>query len=305
MPKSKAYQLRTLFLEEFTEELILHSKPRVKEIKEEPKKPADLPKPMTQPIETPPLIAIGEGKLIGGKGSGDEGYGLGEGGGSYLSKTHEIGDKTGGKGGGDGDALTPSILGAGGGGFGKTEEEAGIVKPITIPIEKGKKVGRVARPVRQKFGEGFGPTMSTMPILSHPGSAPEYIPSSSIEHLGDDINLKRLNPLANDKAVTVIECPGPGKFILVRKAGQINVTKITLSQQEVNETVEGFSERTRIPIIGGIFRATVGEFTIVAVISEFVGSRFIIYKSSPHDALDRQIQQVQRAQLQAQLQHKK
>jgi len=108
--------------------------------------------------------------------------------------------------------------------------------------------------------------------------------------------LKKINFLLSDRAIMRIECLGPNRNLLVTKFGRKNLTKISLSQKEINEIIEYFSAKARIPVIGGIFKASIGNLTISAVISEFVGSRFIIDKMTPHSLLRRYSTQLQQAQ---------
>ena len=84
-----------------------------------------------------------------------------------------------------------------------------------------------------------------------------------------------------DLSINQIECSGPGKNVLVRRYNQPNVTKIILSQEEITDIINNFSREARIPIVGGILKAAVGSLVISAVISDFVGSRFIINKITP------------------------
>lgn len=92
---------------------------------------------------------------------------------------------------------------------------------------------------------------------------------------------ERVTFLLRDPAVASVECPGPEKNIIVRKFGAIQTTPITLTQDEINKIINEFSEKTRIPLIEGVFKASVGNLIITAVISEFVGARFIIEKITP------------------------
>jgi hypothetical protein len=55
-------------------------------------------------------------------------------------------------------------------------------------------------------------------------------------------------------------------------------TGIVLSKEEIDETVQRFSRETRIPIQEGIFKVVVGNLIFLAIISEIVGSKFIIKK---------------------------
>jgi len=94
-------------------------------------------------------------------------------------------------------------------------------------------------------------------------------------------NLGKIEILLQDPSLQSLECPGPGKNILVKKGNQITPTRTILSQQEINNIINSFSQQAKIPSTGGILKAAVGNLIISAVISEFVGSRFIISKLAP------------------------
>lgn len=98
--------------------------------------------------------------------------------------------------------------------------------------------------------------------------------------------LGKLELLLKDISIQSIECPGSGRNVLIKKHNKINVTKIILSQAEIKEIINGFSEKARIPIVGGILKAAVGDLVISAVISEFVGSRFIINRITPYSLIE-------------------
>ena len=66
----------------------------------------------------------------------------------------------------------------------------------------------------------------------------------------------------------------------MKRYNQPNVTKVILDQPEISMIIEMFSREARIPVVGGILKAAVGNLVISAVISDFVGSRFIINKIS-------------------------
>ncbi len=99
-------------------------------------------------------------------------------------------------------------------------------------------------------------------------------------------SIEKLNPLLADKTVTVIECAGAGKPILLRSMGRIVATRMVLSEEEIKKILENFSQFSKIPLIEGIFKAAVGSLVITAVLSNFVGSRFIINKNTPYSILD-------------------
>ncbi len=161
--------------------------------------------------------------------------------------------------------------------------QTGPLRPATKPLESLQQVPAVSSAAGAKF---------TMPI-------------STLPKIDGEVSLGKLSIFLLDNEVTEVECPGPGKFIFARKAGQVNLTKITLSQEEINEIIKSFSEKARIPVISGVFKTSVGNLTITAIISEFVGSRFIIYKASPYSLIEQQARQLQQAQLQGRLLYKR
>jgi len=89
-------------------------------------------------------------------------------------------------------------------------------------------------------------------------------------------NLGKIEQLLKDPSVQSIECPGPNKKVLIKRNYRINTIKIGLTQEEITEIINTFSQQAKIPVMGGILKAAVGSLVISAVISDFVGSRFII-----------------------------
>lgn len=111
--------------------------------------------------------------------------------------------------------------------------------------------------------------------------------------LPQGFSLGKLDPIIADKTVTNIECPGPEKPLLAKSLGRVTITRISLSEEEIKKVANTFAEAARIPVIGGIFKAAVGNLVITAVISDYVGSRFIINKHTPYSIIDPSIQNQQ------------
>ncbi len=159
-------------------------------------------------------------------------------------------------------------------------------KPLPKPEPKLKPVFKRRyrlKPVRisQKFTEEMGGTKKTREKISgiHP------VPSNQ------KIDLRKLNPLIYDPKVQVIECPGPNRNVLVR-IGNTKVTKITLTKDEIDSIINKFSKESKIPVMPGVFKAAVGNLIITAVISEHVGSRFIINKMTPQYIAKKKLKQM-------------
>jgi len=97
--------------------------------------------------------------------------------------------------------------------------------------------------------------------------------------------LGKIDYLLKNREIQLIECPGPGKNLLVKRYNKINTTKITLNQEEITDILYSFAVQAKIPVVGGILKAAVGDLVVSAVISEFVGSRFIITKLTPYNLI--------------------
>lgn len=96
--------------------------------------------------------------------------------------------------------------------------------------------------------------------------------------------LEKLAPLLRDYSISSIECPGPEKNLIIHKSGLIQTAPITLTKEEIDEIMNYISQKTRIPLIKGVFKAIMQNLIISAVISEFVGTRFNIEKRRPPPA---------------------
>ncbi len=96
----------------------------------------------------------------------------------------------------------------------------------------------------------------------------------------------KLQPLLVDPTVTSIECPGANKLLTIIRTGQVQGTRISLTQEDINSLLKKVSEKSRIPLVDGVFRAAVDNFIISAVVSGVIGSRFVIKKQTPYSLLE-------------------
>ncbi|MDD5192884.1 MAG: hypothetical protein PHH54_05800 [Candidatus Nanoarchaeia archaeon] len=101
----------------------------------------------------------------------------------------------------------------------------------------------------------------------------------------EGLDLGKIQQFLKDPSIQSIECPGPGRNLLLKRYSKINTTKVTLNQVEITNIINTFAQQARIPIVGGILKAAVGDLVISAVISEFVGSRFILSKIVPYNLM--------------------
>ena len=157
----------------------------------------------------------------------------------------------------------------------KKRDMSGLVAPITR--SRTRMIARqIPAPVQAP------PVAPIAPPVQHVApAAPQGEPVGLTQDYG------KITPLLNDPSVSTIECQGAGKPVMIIRAGQKQVTKISLSAKEIREILQKVSDAVHIPLLEGVFRAAVDNFSINAVISEMIGSRFVIKKQTPYGLLER------------------
>lgn len=123
-------------------------------------------------------------------------------------------------------------------------------------------------------------------VLMPPRQIPVQRAFPKIAPLPGNMDLGKLNLFLGDPRVNQLECYGPKKEILVKVNGQTQKTSISLKKEEIEEVINSFSEKTRIPLIKGVFRAALGNLILTAVTSDFVDTRFTIQKRAPFEKLN-------------------
>ncbi len=86
----------------------------------------------------------------------------------------------------------------------------------------------------------------------------------------------KVDNLLNDPAVKIIECSEGG--ININRGRGSEETGFRLSEQEVKSVIKKFSEKSKIPLSIGVFKAKIGNLAINAMISDVIDSRFLIVK---------------------------
>jgi len=114
----------------------------------------------------------------------------------------------------------------------------------------------------------------TMPRTAKPKQHPSILEELTI------FGFAKLDELIQDPSIETIECPGPEKPILISRRGKVQPASFSLKSEEIDRIMREISDKTRIPLTTGIFRAALRRYLVTAVLSEFVGTRFIIQKKS-------------------------
>jgi hypothetical protein len=85
-----------------------------------------------------------------------------------------------------------------------------------------------------------------------------------------------LNPILADPSVQNINCPGPDRYLLVTRMGLVQSSNMRFAAEDINNFMKDISQKTRIPLLPGLFKVAYGNYIVTAVVSEFVGTKFII-----------------------------
>jgi len=138
----------------------------------------------------------------------------------------------------------------------------------------------------KKFYSLTKPVKSSFPYrIPAPLKIPESRLPETVQYLrpiptSRMIDLGKLHPLIRDPLVKVIECNGPDEKIIVIGAMGRKNTKIILTKEEIDNTINKFSEAAKIPVHEGVFKVVFGTLIFSAMISEVVSSKFLIRKMS-------------------------
>jgi hypothetical protein len=96
---------------------------------------------------------------------------------------------------------------------------------------------------------------------------------------------QQIENFLRNPAVQLIECSGPGKNILLKVKNKINMTRLVLNERGIEEVITNYANQAGVPVMGGVLKAAVDDLVISAVVSEYVGSRFIISRKSPYSLI--------------------
>jgi hypothetical protein len=150
------------------------------------------------------------------------------------------------------------------------------IHPLLVPIVMPK------RPARPMAPRQMPPVQAPAPVQTQPTAQAPAAPQGAT--LSQDYG--KITPLLNDPSVSTIECSGAGKPLMIIRAGQKQGTRIVLTAEEIKEILHKVSDAVHIPLLEGVFRAAVDNFNINAVISEMIGSRFVIKKQTAYAMLE-------------------
>ena len=130
----------------------------------------------------------------------------------------------------------------------------------------------------------MAPARVAPPIASTGGGMPAPVAAPGQGVISEGYG--KIAPLLDDPSISTIECEGANKPIMILRAAQRQKTRVVLTKEEIHEILEKVADETHIPLLEGVFRAVVSGFSINAVISEMIGSRFVIKKSNAYSMIE-------------------
>ena len=92
------------------------------------------------------------------------------------------------------------------------------------------------------------------------------------------IDLGKINPLVEDPMVATIESSGPNQAVVVSGGMGRKPTNIILDRSDIDDIIDKFSKATKIPVHEGIFKVVYGRMIFSAIVSDVIGSKFVIQK---------------------------
>jgi len=156
------------------------------------------------------------------------------------------------------------------------QEEEGKKRAAELMVKQARTVPIIKSPLRK-----FQPFQLTKPLKQKVPPI-QSLPAHPTQLNNQKIELgNKIVPLLKDPNVFTIESPGPNKHVLVNRGGSIQTTPVTLTKEEISKIMQEISEKTRIPLVPGLFKAAFKNLLITAVVSDFVGTRFLIQKRTP------------------------
>lgn len=168
----------------------------------------------------------------------------------------------------------------------REKESYGIsekIKKVPIPgqqkmIQRGMiPQGRI--PPQQRLPPQKKPMPRPAPI-SHQDDLPEHLRylRPTVSENPVEIDLGKLNPFLADPHVKTIETEGPDSMINVTGSMGKKPIGIKYTKEEIDSVIDKFSKEAKIPKTEGLFKVSYGNLILIAMISESLGSRFVIKK---------------------------
>lgn len=161
----------------------------------------------------------------------------------------------------------------------KALQQARIPLPqITSPLpEQYTKTGTpVVKPILAPYRTQ--PVRGAIAPIPHSLQITPPLPPSPQNAALPQFTLAKIQSLLSSQGTRSIECPGPDRPLILVRGGKPEVQQTTLSAEEINTFLQEVATQTKIPLLPGLYKALLGPYLITAVISDVIGSRFILQR---------------------------
>ncbi|MBS3091668.1 hypothetical protein J4217_04460 [Candidatus Pacearchaeota archaeon] len=179
----------------------------------------------------------------------------------------------------------------------RTQVGRQLIKPIPVQIKQLIRPAQFRPMQRIQPKQGF---QKGIPVPRTGGQPPiEFVQSAKISKESKNnsyqesiitpltnLGFGKILPILQDRFVQSIECPGPGKPLIINKSGIIQTSPINLSTEEIMQIMKDISDKTKIPLLTGAFKAAFDRYVMTAVISDYVGTRFVIQRKLNPDQFE-------------------
>jgi Flp pilus assembly CpaF family ATPase len=89
--------------------------------------------------------------------------------------------------------------------------------------------------------------------------------------------MQKINSLLEDPLIEAIECPGPDKYLIIKKNGKISLLGFSLEKEDIDEILNKLAEKAGI-VLEETFKFSIENMRIIGLLSK-AGSRFLVQKS--------------------------
>jgi len=163
----------------------------------------------------------------------------------------------------------------------KKQEEIELAEPSIHIMQESSKQAVVQPQQIQQISQRVQPKFQAVPVQRvQPVGVQKTMPVQQLVR-ADGMGMSILLPLINDPSITAIECIEAGKPLMIARRGLRQPTNIVLTNDEIKSIMDEVSAKTKIPLLPGIFKVAYLNLIVTAIISEYIGTRFIIQKKVP------------------------
>jgi hypothetical protein len=153
-----------------------------------------------------------------------------------------------------------------------TERKKPPIEPIPVELEHAPEPPAELLMSPPKVPE---PKLS-LPRLPKLPQPPKFFETGVKIH--PSLNLGKLNDFITDPTIQAIQCDGSFMPLKILKKDETIDTDIELNDREITDIINAFARHVSKEVKGPVFKASIKGLMISAVVSEFIGTKFIITK---------------------------